>query len=106
MKASTIKIVALVAIAASLFAFRNLQTTGSIKGIVSPSNGAVRAWAETMSDTLKADVVNGSYEIINVKPGTYRVIIEAKPPFRNAAKENVIVIDGHATDAGEIKLEK
>ncbi|HEX4373971.1 MAG TPA: carboxypeptidase regulatory-like domain-containing protein [Puia sp.] len=105
MKASAIKIVALVVIAASLFAFRNLQT-GSIKGIVSPSNGAVRAWAETMSDTLKADVVNGSYEIINVKPGTYRVIIEAKPPFRNAAKENVIVIDGHATDAGEIKLEK
>ena len=105
MKASTFKIAALVIIAASLFAFTHLQT-GSIKGIVSPSDGAVRAWAETLSDTLKADIVNGAYEIINVKPGTYRVIIEAKPPYRNAAKENVTVVDGHATDAGEIKLEK
>jgi hypothetical protein len=105
MKASRFTIVALIVIATSLFAFTQLQT-GSIKGIVSPSDGAVRAWAETMSDTLKADIVNGSYEIINVKPGTYRVIIEAKPPYRNAAKENVIVVDGHATDAGEIKLEK
>jgi hypothetical protein len=45
MKASTFKIAALVIIAASLFAFTHLQT-GSIKGIVSPSDGAVRAWAE------------------------------------------------------------
>lgn len=105
MKASAFKIAVLIIIAASLFAFTHLQT-GSIKGIVSPSDGAVRAWAETLSDTLKADVVNGAYEIINVKPGTYRVIIEAKPPYRNAAKENVTVVDGHATDAGEIKLEK
>jgi hypothetical protein len=105
MKASTLKIAAFAVIAVCLFAFTKLQT-GSIKGIVSPSDGAVRAWAETLSDTLKADIVNGAYEITNVKPGIYRVIIEAKPPYRNAAKENVTVVDGHATDAGEIKLEK
>ncbi len=91
--------------AAGLFAFTGLQS-GSIKGTVSPSDGAVRAWAESSSDTLKADVINGSYEITNVKPGSYRVIIEAKPPYRNAAKENVTVNDGQAADAGEIKLEK
>jgi hypothetical protein len=105
MKALKLKIIALSIVAAGLFAFTNLQT-GSIKGIVSPSDGAVRAWAETISDTLKADIVNGAYEITNVKPGTYRVIIEAKPPYRNAARENVVVADGQAADAGEIKLEK
>jgi hypothetical protein len=105
MKASGIKIAALGIIAAGLFAFANLQP-GSIKGTVSPSDGAVRAWAESSSDTLKADVINGSYEIANVKPGAYRVIIEARPPYRNAAKENVTVTDGQAADAGEIKLEK
>ena len=51
-------------------------------------------------------MINGSYEIANVKPGAYRVIIEARPPYRNAAKENVTVTDGQAADAGEIKLEK
>ncbi|HLY68929.1 MAG TPA: carboxypeptidase-like regulatory domain-containing protein [Puia sp.] len=105
MKASAFSIAVLIVIGALLFSFRNIQT-GSIKGIVSPADGAVRAWAETLSDTLKADIVNGAYEITNVKPGVYRVIIEAKPPYRNAAKENVTVVDGHATDAGEIKLEK
>ena len=98
-------VLGLVICAAGLFAFTNLQT-GSIKGIVSPSDGALRAWAETTSDTLKADIVNGSYEITNVQPGIFRVIIEAKPPYRNAAKENVVVVEGKATDAGEIKLEK
>jgi len=36
----------------------------------------------------------------------YKVVIEAKPPFKNAAKDGVTVQDGQAADAGEIKLEK
>jgi hypothetical protein len=105
MRAFKIIFLGLIISAIGLFAFTDLQK-GSIKGIVSPSEGAVRAWAETNADTLKADVVNGSFEITNVQPGTYRLIIEARPPYRNAAKENVTVEDGKATDAGEIKLEK
>jgi hypothetical protein len=89
----------------TIFAFTHLQT-GSIKGTVSPAEGGVRAWAETSSDTIKADIVNGAFEIVNVKAGSYLVIIEARPPYRNAAKENVTVQDGQSTDAGEIKLEK
>ena len=55
---------------------------------------------------LKAPIVNGSYEIAGLKPGTYKVIIEAKPPYRNAAKDGVMVSDGQSSDAGEIRLEK
>ena len=90
---------------AGLFAFTAIDT-GSIKGTVSPADGAVQAWALSASDTLKAPINNGAFSIDNVKPGDYRLIIEAKPPYKNQAKEGVSVKDGVPTDVGEIKLEK
>ena len=88
-----------------LFAFTFFKA-GSIKGTVTPPEGGVRAWAESATDTLKAPIVNGSYEIMDAKPGTYKIIIEAKPPYKNIAKDGIMVSDGQTADAGEIKLEK
>lgn len=105
MKFTGIKLAAVTFAAAGLFAFNSLRS-GSIKGTVSPSEGAVRAWAESSTDTLRAPIINGAYEIPDAKPGAYKVIIEAKPPYKNAAKDGITVADGQAADAGEIKLEK
>jgi hypothetical protein len=105
MNFTSFKLAAITVAAAGLFAFSHLKA-GSIKGTVTPSDGAVRAWAESSSDTLKAVIVNGSYEIADAKPGMYKIIIEAKPPYKNAAKDGITVNDGQAADAGEIKLEK
>jgi len=105
MKFTGIKLAAVTFAAAGLFAFNSLRT-GSIKGTVSPADGAVRAWAESSTDTLRAPVINGSYEITDAKAGSYKIIIEAKPPYKNAAKDGITVTDGQAADAGEIKLEK
>jgi hypothetical protein len=99
------KLAAVIIAAAGLFAFSSLRS-GSIKGTVSPADGAARVWAESSTDTVKELVINGAYEISDVKPGTYNIIIEAKPPYKNAAKNGVAVNDGQAADAGEIKLEK
>ncbi|HEY4063772.1 MAG TPA: carboxypeptidase-like regulatory domain-containing protein [Puia sp.] len=105
MNFTNVKLAAITVAAAGFFAFSQIKA-GSIKGTVTPSDGAVRAWAESATDTLKAPIVNGSYEIADAKPGMYKVIIEAKPPYKNAAKDGVSVNDGQAADAGEIKLEK
>jgi hypothetical protein len=105
MKFANLKLAAVTIAAAGLFAFSSMRA-GSIKGTVSPAEGATMAWAESSTDTLKAPITNGSYEITDAKPGTYKVVIEAKPPYRNAAKDGVTVSDGQAADAGEIKLEK
>jgi hypothetical protein len=95
-----------VAVAAvGLFTFAHLRF-GSIRGSITPVDVGVQAWAESATDTLKAPIVNGAFEITNAKPGAYKVIIEAKPPYRNVAKDGLMVTDGQATDAGEIKLEK
>jgi len=105
MNFTSFRLAAITVAAAGLFAFSHLKA-GSIKGTVSPSEGAVRAWAESSTDTLRAPIVNGSFEIADAKPGMYKLIIEAKPPFKNAAKDGITVNDGQAADAGEIKLEK
>jgi hypothetical protein len=94
------------AIAAVLLLAFARQRLGSIKGTVTPLDAGVRAWAESATDTLRAPILNGSYEITNAKPGAYKIIIEAKPPYRNIARDGLMVTDGQETDAGEIKLDK
>ncbi|QEC43688.1 carboxypeptidase-like regulatory domain-containing protein [Pseudobacter ginsenosidimutans] len=105
MKSIKVSLVALTIATAGLFAFKGIQT-GSIKGTVSPADGAERVWALSGTDTLKATVESGAFNITGAKAGTYRVIVEAKPPYKNAAKDGVTVTDGQPTDVGEIKLEQ
>jgi hypothetical protein len=105
MKQMRLGIAALSIAAAGLFAFTGIET-GSIKGKVTPPDGATRAWALSSTDTLQTEIKDGNYEIKDAKAGTYRIIIEAKPPYKNAAKDNITVTDGQPADAGEIKLEQ
>ena len=105
MQFTKLKLGAIAFAAAGIFSFHPMFS-GSIKGTVSPADGATRAWAESSTDTVKATIINGSYELTDVKPGTYKVIIEAKPPYKNAAKDGIMVQDGQSADAGDIRLEK
>ncbi len=103
MKTLKTGIVAVSIAAAGLFAFKS-NDTGSIKGSIIPADGATRVWALSSADTLKAAIQSGSFEILNAKAGTYRIVVEAKPPYKNTAKDNVTVMDGQPTNVGEIKL--
>jgi hypothetical protein len=88
-----------------LFSFNAIQTK-TIKGTVTPADKAVRAWAISNTDTLNAAVENGTFEIKDVKAGTYSVIIEAKDPFANTRKKDIVVAnDSAVTNIGEIKLQ-
>ncbi|HLK30929.1 MAG TPA: carboxypeptidase-like regulatory domain-containing protein [Puia sp.] len=106
MKAINLKLAALSVVASiGLFAFSKIET-GSIKGKVTPANGAAKVWAISGTDTLKASVDGGTFNIMDAKPGTYKLIVEAMPPYKNMAKEGVTVSDGQSTDVGEIKLQQ
>ena len=87
-----------------LFAFAQVQTT-SIKGTVTPADGAISAAAISGTDTLRSVITNGSFEIANLTPGTYSVLIEASAPYQNKVKDTVVVNEGESTDVGEIALE-
>ena len=106
MKAINLKLAALGMTAAiGLFAFSTIKT-GSIKGTVTPQNSVSKVWAISGMDTLKSSVDAGSFNISDAKPGVYKLIIEAMPPYKNMAKEGVTVADGQQTDVGEIKLQQ
>ena len=105
MEFTLLRLAAVTVVAAGLFAFSHMKA-GTIKGTVTPAEGGIRAWAESATDTLRAPIVNGTYEIADAKPGAYKIIIEAKPPYRNIAKDGIMVNDGQAADVGEIKLDK
>ncbi len=103
MKKTRAALAGLVIATAGLFSFFHVQTT-SIKGTVTPADAGVRAWAISQSDTLRTTINQGTFEIANAKAGVYRLIIEAKQPYQNAAKDSVVVTDGQTTDVGEIAL--
>jgi hypothetical protein len=75
-----------------------------VKGSVSPANGASRAWLISRRDTLNAPVIEGNFMITNVKPGNYTLMLEAKPPFRDSFKQDVLVVEGQPTDVGVIEM--
>jgi hypothetical protein len=89
---------------AFLFSFKT-SPAPSIKGKVTPAHYAVHAWAITQSDTLYTTIDDGSFEFPNAKPGVYRIVIEAKSPYRHMAKDNIVVKSGEETDV-ELALQK
>jgi hypothetical protein len=88
-----------------LFAFTRVEN-GSIKGRVTPASAATDIWAVSGMDSLRSNIESGSFQILNAKPGVYRLIIVATSPYKPTTKEGVMVNDGQTTDVGEIKLEQ
>lgn len=88
-----------------LTAFDHLMG-GSVKGTVNPSDAAVKAMAVSGMDTTKANIINGAFEINNLSPGVYTLIVEAAAPYKNASVKSVKVMDGEVTDVGSIPLSK
>lgn len=86
-----------------LMAFTSIKD-GGIIGKVSPADSATQALAVKGTDTLITPIVNGNFVFVNVKPGTYTVWVKAKLPYKDAAVENVAVIDSTVTDVGQITL--
>jgi hypothetical protein len=89
----------------ALFAFTAFKN-GSIKGKVSPSASATSAYVISGMDTMRTNVQNGVFEIGQVKPGTYKLVIEATAPYKNFEKEGVVVNEKKATDVGVITLQQ
>ena len=88
---------------AGLFAFTTAAT--SITGKVTPADGAETVWAISGSDSTKAAVSAGAFTI-DVKPGTYKVIVDAKDPYKDVTLENLEVKQDQALDVGEIVLQQ
>jgi len=87
-----------------LYAFHTVNQA-AISGTVTPPEGATAVWAVNGSDSTSGNISNGSFSI-SVKPGTYKLVVDAKEPYKDVSLENIQVSDTAATNVGEIKLEK
>ena len=74
-----------------------------IQGTIDPPEGAKRIWAVSGKDTVSIIPAPGSF-IMDVKPGSWKLVVEAVLPYKNAERESILVIDGQITDVGLIKL--
>ena len=88
----------------ALHSFRDTNS-GSIGGIIVPNDGAIYVWAFQNKDTLKAVPVNGQFTIA-AGSGVWKVIVDAKDPYKDVMIENVQVNDGKETNLGEIRLQR
>lgn len=88
-----------------LLSFTEMQKVG-IKGKVTPAENAKQAWAISATDTLKAAITDGVFQFNDVDSGVYRIIVEAKAPYKHAAKDSVVVSGTETTDIGEITLQQ
>lgn len=85
------------------FALQPSQT--NIIGKVSPQDAVKMVWAISGQDTVKTSLVAGGFAL-SVKPGNYKVVIDAKDPYKDWTMSNVNVAEGETHDLGEIALEQ
>jgi len=89
-----------------IVSFKEPAAGGSVRGNTTPPAMGLRAFLFSGKDTLSVNVVNDSFQFSNVAAGNYKLLVEAAPPYRNAVKEGIRVVEGEFTDAGQIDLQK
>ncbi|RYY54924.1 MAG: carboxypeptidase regulatory-like domain-containing protein [Chitinophagaceae bacterium] len=101
MKKNFILLSILVITLVAAFSFRTVQPT--ITGKVSPADAAQAVWAINSTDSVRSAITGGIFTF-TVKPGKYRVIVDAKEPRRDVILEN-IEVGNQPVDLGEIVIQ-
>ncbi len=88
-----------------LSSMKDIAASG-ISGKVTPAEGAEAVWAIKGTDSLKTTVSTEGAFNLEATPGTWKLVVAAKAPYRNAEIKELVVTADNTTDVGEIKLEK
>lgn len=88
------------------FSAMQILAPAGISGKITPVDGAESVWAIKDADSVKAMVsTEGAFQL-EVKPGSYKLVVSAKAPYQNTEVKDVVVTADNTTDVGEIKLAK
>lgn len=88
-----------------IFAFRHHTTKTGIVGRVNPLDAAEVVWVTSATDSAKAVVSQGQFSF-DVKPGVYKLIVDAREPYKDVLLENLQVKQDEVLDVGEIPLKQ
>jgi hypothetical protein len=94
-------------IAASVVGFFAFSTSQSvITGNIVPAEGAEAIWAFSGTDSTRGMILNTGNFSLTVKPGIYKLVVDAKSPYKDVLMENVEVKQDRPLDVGQIILQK
>ena len=77
----------------------------SITGKVSPADGAEKIWAISATDSIRFGLASGIFSA-QVKAGIYKLIVDAKTPYKDVLLDNLDVKENQVFDVGEIILQQ
>ena len=97
------KILAFIGILLIVSAFSFRHAPSGIKGTLEPADGAKKISATNGTNTVSVIPAMGGF-FLEVKPGTWTLVVEAIAPYKDAVVENIVVTEGQVYDAGWIKL--
>ena len=90
----------------AVLAFNSPAPGGVVKGTVSPPEAGLHAFLFAAKDTVSVNVVNGNFQFTKIAAGSYVLMIEGVPPYRNTIKDGIQVTEGGVTDAGQLEMHK
>lgn len=82
----------------------NHKKTG-IVGRVNPVDAAEVVWVTSTTDSAKSVVSQGQFSF-DLKPGTYKLVVDAREPYKDVLLENLQVKPDETLDVGEIPLKQ
>ena len=88
-----------------LIAWTFAGTKTVILGKVNPPDGAEVVWILGEKDSLKSGTSAGQF-YFDVKPGKYKLLVDALPPYKDVLLENLVVAQDETIDVGEIILKQ
>lgn len=88
-----------------LIVFSFGKTKTSIVGRINPTDAGEAVWVIGASDSLKAGISMGQFSF-DVKPGVYKLVIDARDPYKDVLLENLTVKQDEILDVGEIPLKQ
>lgn len=106
MKNNKIVLWAVALLALILLVFAKPFTAGSVRGTIVPHASAAQVWLFSGTDTLRSSIQDDVFEIVNVKAGTYSLIVDPMPTYKTTVRTGIKVNDGEATNVGEIIMEQ
>jgi hypothetical protein len=78
----------------------------AITGSMLPADGAESIMAFSGTDSAKGVILNTGSFSLSVKPGIYKLLVDAKAPYKDVLLENLEVKDERPLDIGQIVLQK